>query len=69
MSGSLPRSETSFSVEFRILLFAGLLWGAAWIAHSCVQPRQSRLCMCFTLPILGQANSQRRLVIGDAEST
>lgn len=32
VGGSLPRSETSFAVEFRILLFAGLLWGATWIA-------------------------------------
>ena len=37
-SGWLPRSEISFAVEFRTLLFAGLLWGAVWIARSYVQP-------------------------------
>ena len=63
-----PRSETPFAVEFRILLFAGLLWSASWIAQRCVQPRQSRLCMCFTMLILSQANSLRRLVLGDDES-
>jgi hypothetical protein len=69
VGGSLLRSETSFAVEFRILLFAGLLWGAVWITRGCVQPWQSCLCACFTMPVLDQADSLRRLVIlyGDSD--
>lgn len=62
---SLLRSCAPFAVERRIPLFAGLLWSAAWITSSLSS--RAGFPAGFTMSVLDQANSPRRLAPIDDE--